>query len=84
MSKTPFESFWVCPKMRCGSMLIFDSPHLPCAKHGAMVRTEDMPRKKRAYRAYRRLSQRLLRAMWLHKTKQERPQSDLTKGSSKG
>lgn len=56
--KTPFDTYWECPKMRCHSMLIFDTPFLPCAKHGDMVRSEDIPRKKRAYKAYRRLSQR--------------------------
>lgn len=41
--------YWVCPKMTCWSMLIFDDPYLPCAKHGDMVRDNEISIQKRVY-----------------------------------
>lgn len=41
----------VCPKMRCGSLLIFPEYNLPCAKHGLMmVDQSKMPIRKMVYR----------------------------------
>lgn len=47
------EDLRVCPKMRCGSLLIFDYPNLPCAKHGlVMVPYSEAPLRKHIYRYF--------------------------------
>lgn len=45
------EELKFCPVMTCDSMLIFESPDLPCAKHGIMmVKHSDLPIRKHIYR----------------------------------
>lgn len=55
MSEDEMEEIKVCPKMRCGSILIFPevSPTLPCARHGLlMVYPSEMPLRKVIYRYF--------------------------------
>lgn len=52
MSKT---QYWVCPKATCDSFLVFDDPYLPCAKHGQMIRDNEMSWRKKLWRLGRRI-----------------------------
>lgn len=58
-----FDIYWVCPKMRCKSMLIFAEPHLDCAYHGAMVRIDQIPWPKKIYRLWRKSIRVLTKAL---------------------
>lgn len=50
MNKYRKTKYWACPKMTCDNFLLFaEAPYMPCAKHGEMIRDNEISLQKRSY-----------------------------------